>query len=450
MELNMEVRQAQVLSVQQIQSMAILQMNQIELNEHVSNALLENPVLEEEEKSPTQIDFLKKLEWLEAEDWRSRYYNRPESEDMDNSRMDIPVPFTEEDIVSHVKMQLDTLKISENLFSAVLFAAGYIDKNGYLIESTHELAESAGVSIDHMEEAVSLLRSLEPAGLAAMDLKDCLELQLARMGKNSLIELAIAIVRNFLDKVARSQYANLVKELGKSELEIRSAIDLIKTLNPKPGAAFYSGQEIVYIRPDILIIKNGEVFTALTNDYDYPRIKINSLYSKLAETSNDNELKDYLEKKLRQAKWLINCITQRNTTLIRCAEAILKTQFDFFSGKTKSLSPLSMLNLADQIGVHESTVSRAVSGKYLQCRFGVYPLRYFFSRKLNRDNISADGARHVLLDIINGENKSAPLSDQQIVESMRGEGIEISRRAVTKYRAYFNIPNRAGRKLWQG
>lgn len=450
MELNMEIRQTQVLSIQQIQSMAILQMNQIELNEYINDALLENPVLEEDEKSPAQIDFFKKLKWLESEDWRSRhYYNHSES-DMDNSRMDIPVPFMEEDMVSHIKMQLSTLKLPESLFFAALFAAEYIDKNGYLTEPLHELSESTDIPIESMKKAIAILRSLEPAGLAAMDLKDCLELQLSRMGKTALVELAIDIARNFLDKVAKNQYALLARELGKSEQEIHSAIALIKTLNPRPGAEFYSGQEVIYIRPDVLIVKNNEGFTALTNDDDYPRIKISPFYSTLAETSNDSELKDYLEGKLRQAKWLINCITQRNSTLIKCAEAILKTQFDFFIGKTKSLSPLLMADLADQIGIHESTVSRAVRGKYLQCRLGVYPLRYFFSRKLSRDNISTDGARHALLDIINSENKNTPLSDQQIVESMRGEGIEISRRAVTKYRAYFNIPNKAGRKLWQG
>jgi RNA polymerase sigma-54 factor len=223
-------------------------------------------------------------------------------------------------------------------------------------------------------------------------------------------------------------------------------VGFIKTINPKPGAAFYSGGRTNYIHPDIIVVKNDESFDVLIGDYDLPEIHISAYYRRLSEQSEDPELTCYLEEKLRQAKWLIKCIEQRKSTLRKCAEAIVAAQERFFRAASDGLASLSMKDLAEKIGVNESTLSRAIRGKYLQCSHGIYPLQFFFSRKLGQCEVSADKAKRLLKGLIDAENKLEPLSDQKIAEHFKGFGIVIARRTVAKYRTEMNMPNTSGRR----
>jgi len=427
--------------------MNILQMSHQELVEHIGEALVENPVLDAEESASDDenIALLQRLRWLEAKDRQNRYYTKFDMEDSFDPLMLASVPLMEESLQTHIETQLDAMHLPKSLYRAARFVAANLDENGYLPESPEVLAGILIVPAGLMEEAVALIRTMDPVGVGAIDLKDCLELQLSRMDKT---ELALKIVRNHLEKVSKNQFGAIAKAMCEPEAAVRNAVGLIRTLNPRPGAAFNSGESVNYIRPDVIIVKTGNAFEILTGDAELPNLHINSFYRGLLEESADKELTSYLEDKLRQAKWLINSISQRRSTLIRCSEAILDAQKDFFGGCASGLAPLTMAGLADRVGIHESTVSRAIKGKFLQCDCGIYPLRFFFTRNLGSADASTDGAKRMLRELIYSEDKEAPLSDQKIVEYMNERGIEISRRTVAKYRLELNIPNTCGRKSY--
>ena len=444
MELNMELRQSQLLSAEQIQSMEILQMSYQELLTYINEQVVENPVLEAEDLPSERDVSAQKLKWLSAEDRQNRYYIR--GENPGDPLFSASVPLLEESLFEYVKAQLDALKLPESLYKAACFAAANLDENGYLKENASELAEGQNISTTTMVEAIRVIKTLEPAGVGAAGLADCLELQLSRMEGT---ELAMEMVRRFIEKISRNQYGHIAKALKKPESEIRKAADLIRSLNPRPGAEFYSGENTGYIRPDIIVVKFKDYFEILTGDYDFPSLHVNSFYSRLLESSDDKELLDYLNDRMRRAKWLIGCVAQRRKTLMLCTQAIIETQEDFFRGNSKGIRPLTMAELADNIGVHESTVSRAIKGKYLQCGNGVYPLSFFFSRQLGISGVSVDNAKRVMREVIEGEDKKRPLSDMQITERMKELGVEISRRTVAKYRAEMNMPNATGRKIME-
>lgn len=214
----------------------------------------------------------------------------------------------------------------------------------------------------------------------------------------------------------------------------------------KPGALFFAGEKTNYIYPDIIIQQTNNNFNIRIGEREFPGIHISAFYRELLNNSDDKELRDYISEKIRQAKWLVNSIERRQSMLRRCVQAILESQKEFFNGLATNLAPLSMLDIANRIGVHESTISRAVKGKYLQCTHGIYPLNYFFSRKIGEKDTSADKIKHLIYEIIKMENSSAPVSDQAITEDLKAQGIEIARRTVAKYRVNMNIPNTMGRK----
>jgi RNA polymerase sigma-54 factor len=294
-----------------------------------------------------------------------------------------------------------------------------------------------------MKKAIGIIQTLDPAGIGATDLGNCLDLQLAR---KTGTELHRKIVRDHLENVSKNQYSAIAKALKAPESEIRAAVGFIKTLNPKPGAVFSSDERTNYIRPDIVVVNSKGHSDILIDDYAIPNIHISDFYKTLFEESDDKELRNYIHEKLQQAKWLIHSIAHRQSTLRKCTEAIIEAQEGFFKGTANGLAPLAMADLAGRIGIHESTVSRAVRGKYLQCVHGVYPLHFFFSRKMSDCDASADGVKRILRELIDAENKLRPFSDQKIMEHFKSLSIEISRRTVAKYRAEMNIPNTSGRR----
>ena len=239
---------------------------------------------------------------------------------------------------------------------------------------------------------------------------------------------------------------------------MRTACDLIRTLNPRPGGGFAARENLVYINPDLFVVNFPDHFELLTNDYFFPDLNISGYYCRMLKSTEDNEVKDYLMGKVRQAKWVVHSIEQRRSTLLRCAECILELQEEFFRRGPGHLKPMCLADIAQKVGVHESTVSRTVRDKYLQCASGVYPLSYFFSRSLGapaarpgtEENASSpDFAKALLKKLIGGEDKHKPLSDQKLCERMAREGCELSRRTVAKYRDELGIPSTTGRKQYE-
>ena len=458
MELSMSMKQTQTLSPQMMQSMEILQMGSQELLEYIQDQVQENPVLEMEEKYGKGDDtavLQRKLEWLESTDAQNRYYHQQDTEDDEKDPISNygTVDEREENLYLYVLSQLEVMDLEPELLPVGRFLVESLNQNGWLDESVEDLAEELGKPVEEVEKALAAVQSLEPAGVGARNLSECLVLQLQRRHEDS--ELAIRIARDYLDPLSKSRYGLIAKSLGVCQEEVRTACDLIRTLNPRPGGGFAARENLVYINPDLFVVNFPDHFELLTNDYFFPDLNISGYYCRMLKSTEDNEVKDYLMGKVRQAKWVVHSIEQRRSTLLRCAECILELQEEFFRRGPGHLKPMCLADIAQKVGVHESTVSRTVRDKYLQCASGVYPLSYFFSRSLGapaarpgteENTSSPDFAKALLKKLIGGEDKHKPLSDQKLCERMAREGCELSRRTVAKYRDELGIPSTTGRK----
>lgn len=456
MELNMTLKQTQTLSPQMMQSMEILQMGSQELLEYIEELVQENPTVEVEENYSRLDEFSqlkRKLEWLDANDHQNRYYHQQDQEDDRNDPLSNygTVESEEENLYLYVRSQIPEL--AEPLASAVRLLVESLNQNGWLDEPLEALSQETGYPLPVLEEALSCVQDLEPSGVGARNLQECLTLQLSRRpGDHSLAQ---AIVDRHLDALAKSRFGLIAKETGADPEEVREACALIKSLNPKPGTGFAARENLTYINPDIIVVHFPDHFELLTNDYFFPTLSLSSYYRGLMKETEDPEVKDYLTNKVRQAKWVVRSIEQRRTTLLDCAEAILKLQEGFFRKGPGHLVPMTLADVAELVGVHESTVSRAVKDKYIQCSGGVYPLSYFFSRGLGsspgsgEDAASPDFAKALLKKLIAEEDRKKPLSDQKLCERMAAEGCKLSRRTVAKYRDELNIPSTTGRKAYE-
>ena len=461
MELSMSMKQTQTLSPQMMQSMEILQMGSQELLEYIQDQVQENPVLEMEEKYGKGDDtavLQRKLEWLESTDAQNRYYHQQDTEDDEKDPISNygTVDEREENLYLFVLSQLEVMDLEPELLPVGRFLVESLNQNGWLDESVEDLAEELGKPVEEVEKALAAVQSLEPAGVGARNLSECLVLQLQRRHEDS--ELAIRIARDYLDPLSKSRYGLIAKSLGVCQEEVRTACDLIRTLNPRPGGGFAARENLVYINPDLFVVNFPDHFELLTNDYFFPDLNISGYYCRMLKSTEDNEVKDYLMGKVRQAKWVVHSIEQRRSTLLRCAECILELQEEFFRRGPGHLKPMCLADIAQKVGVHESTVSRTVRDKYLQCASGVYPLSYFFSRSLGapaarpgteENTSSPDFAKALLKKLIGGEDKHKPLSDQKLCERMAREGCELSRRTVAKYRDELGIPSTTGRKQYE-
>ncbi|MCG4525745.1 RNA polymerase factor sigma-54 [Intestinimonas massiliensis (ex Afouda et al. 2020)] len=461
MELSMSMKQTQTLSPQMMQSMEILQMGSQELLEYIQDQVQENPVLEMEEKYGKGDDtavLQRKLEWLESTDAQNRYYHQQDTEDDEKDPISNygTVDEREENLYLYVLSQLEVMDLEPELLPVGRFLVESLNQNGWLDESVEDLAEELGKPVEEVEKALAAVQSLEPAGVGARNLSECLVLQLQRRHEDS--ELAIRIARDYLDPLSKSRYGLIAKSLGVCQEEVRTACDLIRTRNPRPGGGFAARENLVYINPDLFVVNFPDHFELLTNDYFFPDLNISGYYCRMLKSTEDNEVKDYLMGKVRQAKWVVHSIEQRRSTLLRCAECILELQEEFFRRGPGHLKPMCLADIAQKVGVHESTVSRTVRDKYLQCASGVYPLSYFFSRSLGapaarpgteENTSSPDFAKALLKKLIGGEDKHKPLSDQKLCERMAREGCELSRRTVAKYRDELGIPSTTGRKQYE-
>ncbi len=460
MELNMNLRQAQTLSPQMLQSMEILQMGSQELLEYIEEAVQENPVLEMDESAAGQDSFeltRRKLEWLESTDVQNHsYYQQDSDEDTDLLANYGGVETGDDDLYRYVFSQLHMLELPPRLMAAADFVVESLNQSGWLDEDDAVLAAAHGCAPDLMTRAVAAVQGLEPAGIAARNLQECLKLQLVRRGEEG--GLAWAIVDGYLDALAKNLLSVIARELKADMDEVLEARDLIRSLNPRPASGFSAREHLTYINPDLIVVSFPDHFELLTNDYFFPTLRISSYYQSLLKGSDDAEVNAYLSGKLAQAKWVVRSIEQRRSTLLDCARSILTRQEAFFRQGAGHLSPMNLADVAGDLGVHESTVSRAVRDKYLQCSMGVYPLSYFFSRSLGpaapRNGqggapATPDFAKALLKRLVAGEDRRKPLSDQKLCERMEREGCAIARRTVAKYRDELNIPGASGRKTYE-
>ena len=441
-------KQLQQLDQRQIQRLEVLQMSALELRDYLQELSQENPVVDLNESAATsepgrEDEQLQHLRWLADNDRQNRYYQGLWDYESDPiARIGVSGGL-EETLPQFLSRQLDRLALDGETARTVRFLASCLDEDGYLRASPEELAQDASIPLETIRAGLAALRTLEPAGVGAENLSQCLELQLERAGVGGP---ALAIVRGHLESLARCRYRLIADKLGLSVDQVLCAQRTIRELDPRPGAVFNRPEPAPYIYPDIFVDEQDGRFVARSSHPERPAFHINGYYRDLLAQSQQREVRDYLRQKIQAAQEVLQAITQRQDTLLRCAQAIVDRQEEFFRTGEEALRPLRMADVAQALGIHESTVSRAVREKYLQCQRGVYPLNWFFSRGGAGGDVGGAAARVMLRRLIDGEDKAHPLSDQKLCEALAHAGCPISRRTVAKYRDELNIPGTSGRK----
>lgn len=434
-----------------IQSAQILQMSSQELEAYMKEISLENPVIDLDEQYETGSydgEIRRKIEWLESSDEQNRvYYNNDYTEDGERDCWNFDTE-EGESLAEYLLSQLLTKNLTKQQVKIAEYIVNCLDDKGYFIEDKAQLAKNLGTDTDRVEELLSMLKKLEPAGICAESLAECLLLQLERKGMSTPV--LRNIVENYLELVGKNQLHVIAKKLKIPVETVQADCELIKGLNPKPGASFCSRETLKYITPDVTVVKLGGYYEILLNEYMYPKITINSYYKGMLQEDTPKEAKAYIGEKVRQAEWVMNCISQRNKTLLQVTKTIVDMQENFFLKGQGYLEPMRQADVAGKLSVHESTVSRAVRDKYLQCSWGIFPMNYFFSKGIASENgqgaVTPEKIKQLMTEIIDGENKKKPYSDRVISEKLNEKGVHISRRTVAKYREQAQIKDAGGRR----
>jgi RNA polymerase sigma-54 factor len=321
------------------------------------------------------------------------------------------------------------------------FIIGNLDSDGFLDISAEEIAKLLSADEDHVKRVLSIIKTLDPPGVGAGGLRECLLMQLEQEGLEG--SLAWTIVKDHFDDLLQRRYPEIARKLKKSVKEVQSAAGVIGKLDPRPGARF-SAEEPHYIVPDLIVEKVDDDYVVQMNDRNVPRLRINRAYRDILLGARARSKKEhkYVLEKLNSARWLIGTIDQRRRTMIKVMEAILNVQREFFDRGLEHLKPLTLQQIAELVGMHESTVSRVTNGKYVQTPRGVVELKYFFSTGLKTDNGEVASSKKIkarIGDIIEKEDKQKPVSDQQIAEMLKEDGFIVARRTVAKYRDQLGI-----------
>jgi RNA polymerase sigma-54 factor len=443
----------QVLAPQLQQSLQILQAPTLELKNLVQQELQTNPLLEEDpdlsdtEDRSTDAEFQEEFERLAKldEEWRDYMaqnvsYSARSQEDEERRQFFLDSLANQETLQQHLLEQLNTADIDAKKRKAAELLIGNIDDIGFLSAPLDEIANLSGTPIDDLQEALELVQTFHPVGVGARDLKDCLLIQLRRIGKAQSFEYQI--VDQYLDDLGRKRYPDIARRIGVTVDQVQKAANFIATLDPKPGQIF-SPQPNSYVLPDVLVEKvTDDYVVSLTGD-QIPHLRINKTYRDLmTQSRNGGEVRDYIREKIRSGKFLIKSIHQRQQTILNIAIEIVKRQRDFLDNGTAFLKPMTMVQIADAVGVHETTVSRAISGKYIATPQGVVEMKFFFTPGYQTNDgvsLSNTSVKETIADLVRSEDNRMPLSDKEIVEILSERGIPIARRTVAKYRAELNI-----------
>ncbi len=460
MKIELKTEQKLALSARMIQSAEILQMTALDLTEYLNEMALENPVIDLIPPSSAELSDAEGGRLKTQEQLSSVSYTVPETQeahDEDDSPDDWKFRDAhEESLTEYLWSQLLTSGLPKEDMSVLQFMLYCLDEHGYLEDSIDNLAAHWQRSEEDILRLLGILQGLDPAGVGARDLSECLLLQADRLG--ILTHDLEMLIRNHLDAIAKNHLPAICTSLGCTMAELNHNIRLIKSLNPKPGMAFSDRKQLSYLTPDVTVVKFQNRYDILPSDSRCPEIHINEYYAHLAQTTDAPDVLEYLNEKMRQADWLKTCIAQRSNTLMAITRAIVEFQKDFFTNGKAYLKPLRMADVAAAAGIHESTVSRAVRGKYLQCMWGIYPLNYFFPKGIFLSGSTAgietapdqaSDVKDALRALVDGENKKKPYSDRILAEQLAAQGYSISRRTVAKYRDLLGIGDASGRKQYE-
>jgi RNA polymerase sigma-54 factor len=488
MQLRQELRLTQqLLMTPQLQlAIKLLQVNQLELVDIVQRELVENPVLEEGGDEPNRAGGgdsgdaapsaegdvpygaaeLEKLDSQERRessqekktkdgaeiDWDAYLENRASQAPMPSQRFESSdLPGVEANSTSpdtlfeHLLWQIHMTGFVENEQRLAVLIVGNLDGEGYLSAEVTlaELAEEAGILLEDAEEVLKMVQQLDPVGVGARDLRECLLAQVANRGLDADVE---AIVDRHLEDLGHRRYDVIARDLGVTLGDVYEVAKIISELEPSPGRN-HTGQEARYITPDVFVYASEGKYHVVPNDDGMPKLKISGYYR--SALGGDRATREYVKSKLRSAQWLIRSIDQRRRTIIRVTECIVERQQDFFDKGVAHLKPMILREVANDVGMHESTISRVTNGKYVHTARGIFELKYFFNpgiRSNTGPDVANESVKESIRHIVDGEDKRKPLSDQKIVELLAATGIVIARRTVAKYRDMLGVYSSSKRR----
>ncbi len=352
-----------------------------------------------------------------------------------------------ESLQEHLLSQLRFGGLAEDDLNIAMHLIGNLDKDGYLCATFDEVAEEAGCSVSEVERMLTIIRDMDPPGVGARNLSECLQIQLENMGLGDTLEARI--VKSHLDKIEKRKYDQIAKLEQVAVEEVYKAVQAIRNLEPRPGRPF-ADEAIRYIVPDIYVYKSGTEYVISLNEDGLPKLRVSPYYLELLKRkdTDDQPNLEYLQQRLKAATWLIKSIHQRQQTIYRVTESIVKFQRHFLDHGIDKLKPLVLKDVAEDIGMHESTVSRVTTNKYVHTPQGVFELKYFFTNGIRTGDgdVSSSSVKEKIKNMISSETPENPISDQQIVDKLKAEQIEIARRTVAKYRESLGILSSSKRK----
>jgi len=481
--LNLKLSQNLVMTPQLQQAIRLLQLSRMELIDAIHSELEANPVLEEElrpERSqleaeaavlgndPKQVqehaaasDKVQELsdgKTANETDWDSYLEQLNSSSPMPGSgvrRNQDELPNIEqtlsaqETLFDHLMWQLNVSNLVDDDRAIAFEIVGALDDRGFLRgeRPVEDIAIRLEVSVDHVERVLGILQRYDPVGIATRSLQECLKVQIAHYGYEN--KLAERMIDEFLPDLEKRNFQAIAKKTEKTIEEVGAALQIIQSLEPRPARNF-GATDSIYITPDIYVNKVGEEYVIVQNEDGLPMLRISKYYKSALQNGMNGEAKAYVQERLRSAEWLIRSIHQRKRTIYKVMESILKFQQDFFEKGVEHLKPLILRQVAEDIGMHESTISRVTSNKYVHTPRGIFELKYFFNSSIGRqtgdENIASMSVKHKIKQIIDGENQKRPFSDQAIVDQLKKENIDIARRTVAKYRESMGIMSSSKRR----
>ncbi len=468
------MHQSQNLSLQQVlapqlqQSLLILQAPLLELRNLVQQEMETNPVLEElageigpderetpegpaaaDEKFKEEFDQLAKLD----DEWRdymaqSSSYSARSQEDEDKRQFFFDSIVTQETLQQHLMGQLNQNVLNSLDRKTAELIIGNIDDNGFLQTTPEEMSMNTGIAQEDFEHMLTLIQSFYPPGVGARDLRECLLIQLKREGKQSSLEYKI--ISEHMQDLGKRRFPEIARRIGISVEQVQKCANNIAQLDPRPGQIFAEAPQN-YVLPDVTVEKINGDYQVILNGEQIPHLRISNTYKDImSQDGNGSEVKDYIRDKIRSGKFLIKSIHQRQQTISNIAHQIVSRQREFLDQGSAHLKPMTMVQIADAVGVHETTVSRAISGKYMSTPQGVFEMKYFFTpgyQTSSGESMSNTSVKEAILDLVKAEDGNSPLSDKEIVEILSERGIPIARRTVAKYRTELNIlPSNMRRK----
>jgi RNA polymerase sigma-54 factor len=486
LQLSQRLTQSLMLAPQLQQSLALLQAPTLELKALVEQELQQNPVLEETDVTETEMqerdprnednseapadlaeppadvnfdpatekssdapvdDFQVEFERLAQldQEWRDHFSatnipSRNSSEDEEKRQFMFDSLVVGTSLQEMLLTQVRESAMTEDQRPVADMIIGNIDDYGYLKTTLEELSVSTGVPVEKIEEALKAIQTFDPPGVAARDLRECLIIQLERAGEQDSLEYRI--IRDFMEALGKRRIPEIAKGTECEVDEVQDALENIAKLEPRPGRAFLPDNQ-QYVLPEVFVQRSGDDFIVTTNNEHIPHLRISNTYKDLmSQGENSAEVRNYIREKIRAGKFLIKSLYQRQQTILNIANEIVKRQRDFMDKGVAFLKPLTMVQVAEVVGVHETTVSRGVSGKYMQTPQGIFEMKYFFTAGIQTANgagMSNTSVKDMIAEIFKKEASGKPLSDQEVVKMLTDKGIVIARRTVAKYRTELNI-----------